>query len=347
VSRRALTQALAALVALALALAGGWATVPYVVLSPGPAFNTLGTVTSQTGKPAAVLTVTGHRIYPTDGALDLTTVSVSDHVTLFEALAGWLSSSKAVIPRELVYPPGQSTGQTDQENLQEMQQSQDNATTAALHELGIQSTTTVRVDSVRRDAPAAGKLKVGDILTSVDGAKVTDAEALRKLISARDIGGTVVVGYLRAGKPGSVQLKTISSGEATPRAVVGISVATSYHFPVKVNISLRDVGGPSAGLMFALGIIDKLEPGSLTGGRNIAGTGEISPEGSVSPIGGIAQKMRGALAAGATVFLVPADNCKEARRSKPDGLVLVKVGTLKQAIAALSTIRAGGVAPTC
>jgi PDZ domain-containing protein len=347
VSRRALTQSLAALVALALALAGGWATVPYVVLSPGPAFNTLGTVTAQDGKPAQVLSVAGHRTYPTDGALDLTTVSVSDHVTLFEALAGWFSSSKAVIPRELVYPPDKSTRQTDQENLQEMQQSQDNATTAALHELGIESTTTVRVDSVRKDAPAAGKLQVGDVLTSVDGARVTDTDGLRRLISARDIGASVLIGYLRAGKAGTVQLKTVSSGEPTPRAVIGISVATSYHFPVKVDIKLRDVGGPSAGLMFALGIIDKLEPGSLTGGRNIAGTGEISPEGAVGPIGGIAQKMRGALAAHATVFLVPADNCKEARRSKPDGLVLVKVGTLKQAIAALSTIRSGGVAPTC
>lgn len=347
-SRRALTQSLAALLALALAIAGGWATVPYVVLSPGPAFNTLGTVASQSsGAPTQVLTVTGHRTYPTDGALDLTTVSVSDHVSLLEALSGWFSSSQAVIPRELVYPPDKSTRQTDQENIQEMQQSQDDATTAALNELGIPSTTTVRVDSVRKDAPAFGKLLVGDVLATVDGARVTDADGLRKLISSRAVGSAVVLGYVRHGKPGRAELTTVSSGEPKPRAVVGISVAMSYHFPVKVDIKLRDVGGPSAGLMFALGIIDKLEPGSLTGGRNVAGTGVMSPEGSVGPIGGVAQKMRGALAARATVFLVPADNCKEARRARPEGLMLVKVGTLKQAIAALSTIRAGGTPPTC
>jgi PDZ domain-containing protein len=342
VSRRFLTLSMASVLAVGLALSGGWFTVPYVVLSPGPAFNTLGTVGA-----TDVLSVKGHATYPTDGTLDLTTVSVADHVTLFEALSGWFSASEAVVPRELIYPPDRSTKQTDEESRQQMQQSQDDAVSAALHQLGIPGTTAVTVGSVAKGKPADGRLQPGDVLTTVDGAKVTDVNRLRALLSGPAIGSTVVVGYVRQGKPGTVSLVTVASTETPPRGIIGIAATERTRFPVTVDISLKDVGGPSAGLMFALGIIDKLEPGSLTGGRHVAGTGEITPDGQVGPIGGIAQKMRGALKAGATVFLAPADNCREAKRSKPAGITLVKVATLKQALAALATLRSGGTPPSC
>lgn len=337
-SRRALTLLLASVLALGLAIAGAVQTVPYVALTPGPAFNTLGTVGG-----AQVLTITGHQTYPTQGALDLTTVSVQDNITLFEAIKGWFSSSEAVLPREIVVPPDKTEKQNDQENVQLMQQSQDDATAAALRELGIPSTITVKV--VTKGAPAAGHLKIGDVITSVDGTPVKTADPLRSLISKRAPGKSVVIGYTRGGVPATVTLVTISSGETTPRAIVGVQL--SEVSAVKVNIRLKDVGGPSAGLMFALGIIDKLGPDSLTGGRNIAGTGEITADGTVGIIGGIAQKMRGAKAQGATVFLSPAGNCKDAKANKPDGITLVKVSTLKGALAALATLRVGGTPPKC
>jgi len=294
-----------------------------------------------------VLSISGHLSYPATGALDLTTVSVTDRITLFEALRGWLSSSEAVIPREVIFPPDQTEQQANDQNTLLMHQSQDDATTAALHELGFPSKTTLSVGEVKAGAPADGKLKPGDVLTTVDGQKVTNAAMLRTLISKRAPGATVVIGYTRAGKPGSVTLATVASTDKPPRALVGITPNEVSTFQIKVAISLKDVGGPSAGLMFALGIIEKLGPDSLTGGRNIAGTGEITADGKVGAIGGIAQKMLGAKLEHATVFLVPAENCEDARKNKPAGITLVKVSTLKGALGALATLRAGGTPPSC
>ena len=331
------------LLAVGLAVLGGARTVPYVVLSPGPAFNTLGTVGA-----TEVLTITGGRTYATDGALDATTVSVTDEVTLFQALQGWISGDDAVVPRELIYPPGRTHEQTDQQNAEDMRQSQDNAVVAAMAVLGIKGTTQVTIAGISPGGPSDGKLQVGDVVTTVDGQKVTDIDSLRRLISGgRTAGKPVAIGYTRGGKAGSATLTTTASTEPSHRAVIGITAATTSHYPVQVDIKLRDVGGPSAGLMFALGILDKLQPGSLTGGRAIAGTGEIDGEGKVGPIGGIAQKLRGAKREKATVFLVPAGNCPEARSTKPSGLQLVKVTTLQDALSSLATLRAGGTPPSC
>jgi PDZ domain-containing protein len=339
VSRGALTTLLTALLAVLLAAAGAITRVPYVRLSPGPAFNTLGTIGA-----SEVLTISGGRTYPTDGALDATTVSVTDRATLFEAIEGWLSGSDAVVPREIVFPPDQDREQTDKQNAQDMRQSQDDATVAAMKVLGI-AATQVSVVTVTARGPSDGHLKAGDVLVSVDGKAVTGTDSLRKLISARTPGRTVVIGYRRGGKPGTVTLGTVATPDAEHRAVIGIQIAPV--FPVKVDIQLKDVGGPSAGLMFALGIVDKLQPGSLTGGRVIAGTGEITQEGTVGAIGGIAQKMRGATREGAKVFLVPAANCVEAVRTRPDGLQLLRVTTLQGALDSLRTLREGGTPPTC
>ena len=341
-SRRALTLFLASLLAVGLAFVGAVQRVPYVVLSPGPAFNTLGT----DGK-TPVLTIRGHRTYATDGELDLTTVSVLDGVTLSQALRAWFSRSEAVVPRELLYPPDKDKSEADAESQQEMSQSHDDATTAALREVGIPGTTLVAVGAVAKGQPADGVLKAGDVLLTVDGKPVTVVARLRQLLNVGPPGTRVLVGYRRGGKADVVQLVTAAAKDDPKRAVLGITADVQSDFPVKVDIQLKDVGGPSAGLMFALGIVDKLEPGSLTGGRHVAGTGEIRPDGTVGAIGGVAQKMRGALAAGATVFLVPDGNCAEAKGSRPKGLQLIRVSTLKGALGALATLRTGGSPPSC
>jgi Lon-like protease len=342
VSRRALTQLLGVGLAVVLALAGAFQKVPYVVLSPGPAFDTLGTTQ---GGP--VLEVKGRTTYPTDGTLDLTTVSVIDGVTMFEALRGWLSRSDAVVPRELVIPPGQSREKTDEENAAAMLASQDAATTAALSQLGLPHRTEVVVQSVTKGGPSEGALQVGDVLTHVDGGRVKDADDLRRRIGTRKPTEAVEIGYTRKGRPGSVRLTTIASPKPPVRPVIGVSIDEVQRFGVTVDIKLKDVGGPSAGLMFALGILEKLGKESLTGGRRIAGTGEITAEGVVGPIGGIPQKMLGARKAGAEVFLVPKDNCQEAKGARHEGLQLVKVSTLKDALSALATLRRGGTPASC
>ncbi|MFN2537403.1 MAG: PDZ domain-containing protein [Mycobacteriales bacterium] len=341
-TRRSLTLLLASVLALGLAGAGSFATVPYVALKPGPACNTLGTCYGQ-----KVLSFSPERGKQRSGALQLTTVSVEDHLTLFEALAGWLSPSEAVLPREVVFEPDKTQEQNNQETAQEMVDSQDAATTAAMTYLGYKGTIRLYVSAVTSGAPADGKLKAGDRITSVDGTAVKSADQLRKLISGRAVGEAVAIGYVRAGRPGSVTVTTVAAPDSSKRAIVGITPGVRTEFPIKVDIKLKDVGGPSAGLMFALGIVDLLGPVDLTAGVNVAGTGEITPEGAVSPIGGIAQKMRGAKAEGATVFLSPADNCDEARKTKPSGITLVKVSTLKTALDALRILREHGTPPSC
>ena len=341
-TRRSLTLLLAGVLAVGLAAAGGFATVPYVALKPGPACNTLGTCYGQ-----QVLSFTPATHKQRSGALQLTTVSVQDHLTLFEALEGWLSPSDAVLPREVVFDPSQTEKQNQQQNQQEMSQSQDSATTAALTYLGVKGRTTLLVGEVSKGAPADGKLKAGDQIATVDGQPVTGADSLRKLISSRKAGSPVTIGYVRNGTRASVTLTTIAAPDKTKRAIIGISPDERTDFPIKVDIKLRDVGGPSAGLMFALGIVDELGDVDLTGGLNIAGTGEITADGTVGAIGGIAQKMRGAKAQGATVFLAPADNCAEAKKTKPSGITLVKVSTLKGALEALAALRNHTAPPSC
>ena len=128
---------------------------------------------------------------------------------------------------------------------------------------------------------------------------------------------------------------------------MGVQITQEYKFPFQVTISVGDIGGPSAGMMFALGIIDKLSRLSLTSGRFIAGTGEITASGQVQPIGGIQQKMIGARNAGATIFLTPAANCADAKGAVPAGLRLVKVSTLNQAVTYLEALKAGKSVPSC
>ena len=344
--RRTLTLLLGTLLAFALALAAAAVKVPYVALGPGPAYDTLGTVRTSSGT-TPLLAVTGRATYPTTGQLDLTTVGVTDGITLAEALRGWLSPGTEVVPREVLFPPTQSPAEVDKQNQADMVQSQSSATTAALTQLGIAGAPYVAVGSVAAGGPASGKLQAGDVLSSVDGVEVSTPDQLRTRISARSAGAPVTINYLRKGVRGSAVLTTGRSTDTPVRAVIGITPMTGTTSPVKVAISLQDVGGPSAGLMFALGIVDKLTPGPLTGGRHIAGTGEISDDGKVGPIGGIAEKMIGAKRRGATVFLVPAANCADAKASRPDGLQLVKVGTLAQALDGLRVLVDGGTPVGC
>lgn len=335
-SPRVMTLAVAGLLVVVLAAVAALLPVPYVALSPGPTTNTLGTV----GK-TELIRIDGHPTYATKGHLDLTTVSVlggpRQRMDIFTALRGWLDDTIAIVPQEQIYPDNETAEEAQRQSAAEMTESQENATTSALRELGIPVTTRVIIDELAPDSPAKGKLRPKDVVLEVDGQPAMGGSRLRELITAHKPGEKVKITVDRGGTRVETTVTTAAADDG--RAIVGVLTRDDADYPFTVEISLRDVGGPSAGLMFALGIVDKLTPGALTGGRYVAGTGTIDDEGHVDAIGGIPQKMVGAKDAGAEVFLVPAANCAEAVRTAPDGLRLIKVTTLKTAVAALNALR--------
>jgi PDZ domain-containing protein len=342
---------------MAVLLISGFATValaaaltllpmPYAVLRPGPVLNTLG---SAAGTP--LITVTGRRTYPTTGVLDLTTLRTlggpGRKVTLAQVLAGWVDPTVSVVPVQQIFPPDQTQKQTDELNQQLMTSSQESATAAALTALGIDVPTTLAVAGVDPDAPAASVLRPGDVILAVDGRAVPTLSELRERLQALHREERAAITVRRSGSREQV---TVRTSQQDGRTVLGVFIDPTFRFPFQVKIQIENVGGPSAGLMFALGIIDNLTPGDLTGGQRIAGTGTIAADGTVGRIGGIQQKLVGARRAGARWFLAPAGNCDEVVGHVPDGLRVVRVSTLEQARSDLQTIAAGTAAaalPSC
>jgi Lon-like protease len=322
--------------------------VPYVIQMPGPVFNVLG---SSTAGP--LITISGAPTYPTAGQLDLTTVSEQggpgNRVLISQLVSASLSASNSIVPTSLLYPDNQSAEQVNNDSSAQMAQSQDAAAIAALRYLGLPVTLTVTVGAITAGSPADGHLQTGDRIISVDGTPVTTADDVHKAVVKHQPGEQVVFVVERDGKTVTVPLTTVESTDSGPkRSVVGFSVAVGYTSPVKVTIALDDVGGPSAGLMFTLGIIDKLTQPQENGGKHVAGTGTMDENGKVGAIGGIRQKMAAARADGATIFLVPAANCGEAMMQVPEGLRLVKVTDVTDALSGMSAAVTGqGTAPSC
>jgi Lon-like protease len=345
-SRRSLTLLIAS-VGTAVAIAVSvLVPVPYVILGPGPTLNTLGKDSS--GQP--LITISGHASYPTTGHLNLVTVSyqgcAGNRFNIFTALVAWLNPHQAVVPEGEICPAGQTQKQTQEQDTQEMTSSQSTATAAALTQLHIPYSTQVVVVQPQQGFPAYGVLKAGDVITKVDGQPVTSQGGLTRLIYAHPAGSTLTLTIIRDGQSRQVQVGTRQSGG---HPVMGVQITEQYKFPFQVKISVGDIGGPSAGMMFSLGIIDKLTKLDLTAGRFIAGTGEITARGQVQPIGGIQQKMVGARNAGATIFLTPAANCADTKGAVPAGLRLVKVSTLNQAVTYLEALESGhpNSVPSC
>ncbi len=325
------------LLSLVLGVAAMSLPVPYVVESPGPTFNTLGT---DNGKP--VITVSGHETYPAKGSLDLTTVYVdggpNGPVSVFEALSAWLNTSKAVYPEELIFPSGVTKEQSQQESAVAMTTSQENAVASALKELNIPFEQKLQVAGIPDDSASKGKIQEGDVLVSVSGKPVTALSVIQGELAAGN-GKPVTVVVERNGSQLPVTVTPAKS--QTGRYLLGVVLQYKFKFPFDVKISLEKVGGPSAGMMFALGIVDTVTPGDLTGGKHIAGTGTITPDGVVGAIGGIGQKMVGARSGGATLFLAPAANCNDVVGHIPAGLQVVKVENLAEARHAVELAAAG------
>ena len=346
-ARRVVTLVLSTALVLAMVVAGAQMHVPYAGLGPGPTYNTLGT----DSKGAPLIQVSGRATYSTTGHLNLVTVSVSGGphypMDLGKALRYLFDKHVELVPESEIFPPGQTSEQVQQQDTQEMKQSQSSAQVAALGELGI-APTGVQVFSIQNNSPADQKLIPGDTIVSVDGKPATDETTVVTLLRAHKVGDTVTIGVNRAGALKSFDLTTVASTDKTPHPVIGVTLQPTWPFTVTIHVD--SVGGPSAGMMFALGLIDKLTPGDLTGGNFIAGTGEIEDDGTVDPIGGITQKMYGVRQAGAQYFLAPQGNCNDVVKGGiPKGLQVIKVTKLHDALADVKAIAAGQAStlPAC
>jgi len=344
-SRRSLTLLIASIGTAAAIAVSVLIPVPYVILGPGPTLNTIGRDSSGQN----LITIAGHRTYPTSGNLNMVTVSYAggpgQKINIFGALAAWLNPDEAVVPESELFPPGQSEQQAQQQDTEEMNSSQEIATAAAFTYLRIPFKTFITVEATAPGYPANAVLRVGDIITAINGTPVTSDTGLQQMIRAHPAGTALDVTVLRNGKTERFSIRTKESGGVP---IIGVEIEDQYKFPFTVKFDLgSDIGGPSAGTMFALGIIDKLTADNLTGGKFIAGTGEITPSGQVEAIGGIQQKMVGARNAGATIFLAPASNCSDTAGAVPAGLRVVKISTLSQAVTYLEDIKDGRSVPSC
>lgn len=340
VNRRIATLLLAMVPVIGLGIAGTMVTVPFVALGPGPTFNTLGEVDGK-----QVVDIKGIATDPTSGNLNMTTVSVRDGLSLFEAFGYWIGGDEGIVPRAEVYPPDKSRQEIDKSNAADFTDSEQSAQVAALRYL--KYPISVEVGSVGADGPAKAALHVGDELISVNGTAVDSTKAVQAVVAKAKPNSAAVVVFRRNGSEQSADVKLGARPGDTGKGYLGIGPKEVPRVPFTIDFNLADIGGPSAGLMFSLAVIDKLTKEQLSGGGFVAGTGTIDDDGKVGPIGGIEYKMKAARDAGASTFLVPADNCNEARQRTPSGLRLVKVDTLSSAVRSLEALNSGATAPTC
>ena len=362
-SRRSVTLAVSLLVTALLAAVLLVLPTPYAIRAPGPTEDTLGLQgadvqagsgeTSSGGGSATALPVVeidGARTYDVTGELRLTTVSVyggpGGDVLLGDVLWGWGSRERSVQPVEAIFPEQTTREQQQEVGQAQMASSESAATVAALTELGYEVPATLTVADVAPGSGAEGVVEPGDVVRSVDGQEVTTHQDLLARLGEVTPGSDVVLGVERDGEPREL---TVTTAEGDGRAALGIYLDPQYDYPVDVTIRPGDIGGPSAGTMFALAIITKMTPEDELDGAHVAGTGTMSVDGRVGPIGGIQQKLFGARDDGADWFLAPADNCDEVVGHVPDGLRVVEVATLDDARAAIEAIGAGDGAalPTC
>ena len=320
-----------------LTLATLLAPIPFVFFKPGVPDNVGG----------RIIEVNDFKTYPVNGNLFITSILVTNPespVFGAETIVNWALGPHVVLPREAIYPPVQPSKVINRDSRNEMQSSQITSTAAALRYLGYSFKELYFVSSIRDYSDAKGKLKVGDFIMEIDGNQIKEIEEIRTSYAEKDIGDSISITVDREDDRGDVERKTFQvtlvenqelaaeSGEKKP--AIGILVGTTARFPIDIDFNISGVGGPSAGLIFAVGIIEKLTAEDLLRGRNVAGTGTITASGKVGGIGGIEEKMIGASRIGATIFLAPSENCPDIKHI-PKGLKVIPVSTLEEALAAL------------
>ncbi len=312
-------------VLLALGVVGRYVQLPYDTLAPGSARAV-----------NSVIEVKGHPSYPPQGKVFYTTVSVRERVNPYEALAGWLDPAVEVLPETKVrgtVPPDQF----QRMNLEAMADSKTTAQVLALRELGYTNLGAgAEVVEVVPGQPAAPVLKPNDVIVAIDGKPVTTSADAVTAIRARAPGDTLGMRVKRGDAP-PVDVEAVL-GEGEGRPLLGVRLSTKIQLPFDINIDSGRVVGPSAGLAYGLELLDLLTPGELTGGSSVAATGELLADGTIGPIGGMAQKAVTVRRAGIKVFLVPKENEAEARAHAGSGLEVRGVASFDEALKALATL---------
>lgn len=337
---------LAGLAGMVLAIVLAQVTLPYAVMTPGPISNTLG----EAGEGTPLIAVEGAPTFPTEGELNFTTVRVDggpgNETSIVDYVTARLSPDATILPLEQVFPPGVSRTEIREENEAEMVGSQQDAAAAALRALGYEVRETVTVAGVADESAFADLLQEGDVVTAVGGVSTDGADAIREQVAAVEVGEEISVTVLRDGAEVTVEAPTIDAGG---RPVLGIFLSREFDSDVDVTITAGEVGGPSAGMMFALGIYDVLTEGSLTGGQDVSGTGTITADGDVGPIGGVLQKVIGARDAGSDFFLAPRANCDDLTERVPSDIEVFAVESFDEALTVVEGIADGELAglPRC
>ena len=332
-----------AVVLIVVAVGSAFASAPsnYVIEMPGPVYDTLGTAEVD-GDTIPLVDIPMEQTYPTTGSLSMLTVSTvgnrTSKVPWFQVVQAWLDKTQAVVPVDEVYPEGRTTEQQLEIGQAQMTASQQSAVAAALTVLGEDFTTSVTVVATPAGGAAEDIVLPGDVIAAVNAQPVTTITGVRELLDTNGTETPVTVTVIRAGVS---QDLSVTPEESENGVVIGVEITTTYDFPFDVTVQLDDVGGPSAGQIFALAIIDKLTPGPLTGGLDFAGTGTITADGTIGAIGGIRQKLYGAQREGADFFLAPVENCDEVIGHIPDGLQVFAVATLADSLAVMNTVATG------
>jgi Lon-like protease len=330
-----------ALVLLAL-VAAVWASqqirLDYVSLAPGPAVDVASMIQVEDGRAA-----------PRD-SLFLTTVYSDMDITALKWVQAQLSGDTLLLPRRTVLPHSMDVSEYVRLVSDMMEESKTVSKVAALRHLGHDVTASGEGASVQELLPgstAADILRPGDIIVEAEGQRVTTATDLVNTVRRQQPGSTVSLVVRRGPEEFETRVGTRESDTEPGIAVMGVMVRThqfGHNLPVGIEIDSQNIGGTSAGLMFALGIIDALEEGNLTAGRRVAGTGTISLDGTVGPVGGVAQKVIGAERSGAQYFLVPRDIRLEAERAAPT-IQVVPVDNLEDAVLFLKQLSLGSTLP--
>ncbi len=320
-------------IALIISAVLAWVRVPYFAVGPGP-----------TRDAAELISVEGIETYDHDGALILTTVSIAP-VNGWRLITTMFDDSAELVTEESVNG-GKSNAERDAASAAMMNNSIVAATDVALRHVGVEVELVgkgAKIRSVVEGAPSADVLQVGDIVVSANGAPITVAGDLPAALSEFGVGDVMTLDIRRGDEELTVDAPLYPSADDAERAILGIEIVTedieviTPNSDVEVDIAVDGIGGPSAGLVYALQIINKLTPDDITHGRVIAATGEISADGTVGAIGGVAQKVVSVDRAGASVFLVPTANVSEALLANVD-IEVVGVATLDEALTYLSTM---------
>lgn len=305
--------------------------LPFVIFRPGTPSNVLGKMISV---PLENQKVDLENREP-EGRLYLTTVFVTtprSKVFGAEILTAWIRGDATVYPRSSIYPEGGDPAEIRNQEKFEMTNSQQYAIYNGLRFLGIDVETHARVIEILKQSDARGKLQIDDVIRKVDGKTISNSGEVVELVRKKRSGQSLSMEVERNGK--ILEIPKIDLIQNENGSAIGIFLAMDFKSPVDVAIDIKGTGGPSAGLIFSLGVIEKMTGEDLIRGRKIAGTGTIDIDGRIGAIGGIENKLIGASRIGATIFLAPISNCEDIKHI-PDGLQVIPVSTLKEAVEVL------------